>query len=156
MSDILQQIQQRKEDLARQVQALENPDLQKKIEDYRFWSNQLPILRKEIEALIGESLEEGVTAKAASNRGRRKGVPRLDDADVEAKIAEALQASAGGLAASEIAAKIHSAEWSDRPLSSIYQKVAKILNADQQLAEGSRKYRRTGELRNTKWFAVLV
>ena len=76
MSDILQRIQQRKEELARQVQALENPDLQKKIEDYRFWSNQLPILRNEIEALIGESLEEEVAAKAASNRGRRKGVPR--------------------------------------------------------------------------------
>lgn len=154
MSDILQRIQQRKEDLARQVQALENPDLQKKIEDYRFWSNQLPILRKEIEALIGESLEEEVTAKAASNRGRRKGVPRLVDAEVEAKVDELLRASAGGLAASEIAAKIHSAEWPDRPLSSVYQKVSKILNTDQQVAVEIRKYRKTGELRNTKWFVA--
>jgi hypothetical protein len=156
MSDILKRIQQRKEELARQVLALENPELQKKIEDYRFWSNQLPILKKEIEALIGESLEEEVTAKTASNRGRKKGAPRLVDAEVEAKIAELLRASVGGLAASEIAAKIHSVDWPDRPLSSIYQRVSKILNADQQLAAGSRKYRKTGELRNTKWFAVVV
>ncbi len=67
-----------------------------------------------------------------------------------------LRASAGGLAASEIAAKIHSADWPDRPLSSIYQKVSKILNTDQQVAVEIRKYRKTGELRNTKWFAVVV
>jgi hypothetical protein len=154
MSDILQKIQLKKEALAKQAQALESPDLQKKIQDYQYWSTHLPILKKEIETLIGESLDEGSADHSQSKRGRKKGVASLAESDVEAKISELLKGSPDGLAGSKIADLIHAANWPERPRSTIYQKVNKILNADQELPDVDRKYRKQGELRNTKWFTV--
>jgi hypothetical protein len=154
MSDILKKIQLRRDELARQTQALESPDLQKKIQDYQYWSTYLPILKKEIEALLGEALDGAGADAASSKRGRKRGVAALLDADVEVQITDLLKGSADGLAGSKIAETIHATNWPDRPVSTIYQKVTKILNADQGLSEGTRKYRKQGELRNTKWFIV--
>ena len=154
MSDILHKIQLKKEALARQAQALESPELQKKLQDYQYWSTHLPILKKEIEALIGEALDGAGADATSSKRGRKRGVTALLDADVEARITELLKGSPDGLAGSKIAETIHSTNWPDRPVSTIYQKVTKILNADQGLSDGTRKYRKQGELRNTKWFIV--
>ena len=154
MSDILHKIQLKKEALARQSQALESPDLQKKIEDYQYWSTHLPILKKEIEALIGDALDGTGADTASSKRGRKRGVAALLDADVQVQITELIKGSPDGLAGSKIAEKIHATNWPDRPISTIYQKVTKILNADQELSDGTRKYRKEGQLRNTKWFFV--
>jgi len=154
MSDIFQKIQLKKDALAKQALALESPDLLKKIQDYQYWSAHLPILKKEIEALIGEALDGTGGDTASSKRGRKRGVAALLDADVQVRITDLLKGSPDGLAGSKIAETIHSTNWPDRPVSTIYQKVTKILNADQGLSDGTRKYRRQGELRNTKWFIV--
>jgi hypothetical protein len=152
MSDILQKIQLRKEALAKQVQTLESAELQKKIQDYQYWSAHLPILKKEIESLIGESLDEASADPSQSKRGRKKGVASLVESDVEAKISELLKGSPDGLAGSKIADLIHASNWPERPRSTIYQKVNKILKADQELPDVDRKYRREGQLKKTKWF----
>lgn len=154
MTDIQQIIDLRKEELARQVRELDNPELQKKIEDYKFWSRQLPILKAEIEALIGVPLEKEVNPKAPSDSGRKKGVPLPPDADIDAKIDEILKASAVGLSGVGISNQVREKYWPKCSEDSFYQRVSKILGADQTLPEGSRKYRRTGEKRNTNWFAA--
>ncbi len=150
----LEKIQLKREALAKQAQALESPDLLKKIEDYKYWSAHLPILKKEIEDLIGEALDGAGADTASSKRGRKRGVTALLDADVQVQITELLKRSPYGLAGSKIAETIHASNWPDRPVSTIYQKVTKILNADQELSDGTRKYRKDGQLRNTKWFYV--
>jgi hypothetical protein len=154
MSDILQKIQLKREALARQAQALESPELQQKIQDYQYWSTHLPILKKEIEALIGEALDGAGADTASSKRGRKGRAASVVEADLQAKISDLLKGSPDGLAGSKIAEKIHATNWPDRPISTIYQKVTKILNADQELPDGTRKYRKDGQLRNTKWFFV--
>jgi hypothetical protein len=148
MSDILQKIQLKKEALAKQAQALESPDLQKKIQDYQYWSTHLPILKKEIESLIGESLDEAASP-AKSARGRRKGSPSVSDEVMKQKIIETLaKAASDGLAAVGIRDEI-SKDFKEVAESTIYQKVSNILKT----GEGD-QFRKTGELKKTKWFLV--
>jgi hypothetical protein len=104
------------------------------------------------EVLIGEALDGAGADTASSKRGRKRSVAALLDADVQARITDLLKGSPDGSAGSKIAEKIHAANWPDRPISTIYRKVTKILNDDQELSDGTRKYRNDGQLRNTKWF----
>ena len=106
------------------------------------------------EALIGEALDGAGADTPSSKRGRKRGVADLLATDVHVQITDLLKGSPDGLADSKIAEKIHAGNWPDRPISTIYQKVTKILNADQELPDGTRKYRKDGQLRNTKWFFV--
>ena len=73
---------------------------------------------------------------------------------MQVQITDLLKGSPDGLAGSKIAEKIHASNWPARPISTIYQKVTRILNADQELSDGTHKYRKDGQLRNTKWFFV--
>jgi len=153
MSDIFQKIQLKKDALAKQALALESPDLLKKIEDYKYWSVHLPILKKEIEDLIGEPLQAVGDTPTSSKRSRKRGLA-LVDGDVELQITEILKASPEGLAGAKIAEKLQLSHWQDKQVGTVYLKVTKILNADQMRVDGERKFRKEGQLRNSRWLVA--
>jgi hypothetical protein len=149
MNDSFEQFRlQQKEYHLKQAQLLDSEELQKKIHDYLFWRDQLPLLKREIEEILGKSMDEAATP-AKSVRGRRKGSPSVSDEEVEQKVIDILAGSATlGVAAAGIKDKI-CAEFTEVAESTIYQKVSRILKA----GEGA-KFRKTGELKQTKWFVV--
>jgi hypothetical protein len=90
----------------------DSEELQKKIHDYLFWRDQLPLLKREIEEILGKSMDEAATP-AKSGRGRRKGSPSVSDEEVEQKVIDILAGSATlGVAAAGIKDKI-CAEFTD-------------------------------------------
>lgn len=137
----------------KQLELLNSDDLKKKIEDYKYWSAQLPILKKELEALIGKSLDEAPAApKEKSPAGRPKGGTVLDVSDVAPKLLELLRKEehSKGLAAKHIGAYLKG-NWEVR-VSTIDRKVKEVLDEDQKLPESERKFRKSGSNRSSKWF----
>ncbi len=127
---------------------LDSEELQKKIKDYFFWRDQLPILKKEIEDILGKSIDDAA-APAESKRGRKKGGTSVSDDQIEQEVIDVLAKSATlGQAAAGIAGEI-SGKFTDVAKSTIYQKVSRVLKR----GEGH-QFRKTGELINTKWFGV--
>jgi hypothetical protein len=83
MNDSFEQFRlQQKEYHLKQAQLLDSEELQKKIKDYFFWHDQLPILKKEIEEILGKSMDEAATP-AASKRGRKKGSTSVSVEQIE-------------------------------------------------------------------------
>jgi hypothetical protein len=156
MNDSLEQFRlQQKEYHLKQAQLLDSEELQKKIKDYFFWHDQLPILKKEIEEILGKSMDEAATP-AASKRGRKKGstsvsVEQIEK--VEQMVIKILADSATlELPAAGIKDKIRAnftENFTDVTDSTLYLKVSNVLKR----GEGQ-KFKKTGELRNTKWSLV--
>lgn len=156
MSDILLKIQQRKEELAKQVAALEDPELKKKIADYQYWKIQLPILEKELQALVGVPLVESSPASTPSTqkspKGPKKGGRRLEDAEVESSVLNFFKTKSPttGASASQIAASLKDDLQSEVPLSTIKAKVTDLLK--KELLLPNPRFRNEGERGASKWF----
>jgi hypothetical protein len=156
MSDILQKIEQRKEELAKQVAALEDPELKKKIADYQYWKVQLPILEKELEALVGVALVDSSRTSTPSTqkspKGPKKGGRRLEDTEVESSVLNFFKTKSPtkGVSASNIAASIKGDFPSAVPLSTIKTKVTDLLK--KELLEPNPRFRNEGEKGASKWF----
>ena len=151
MNDSFEQFRlQQKEYHLKQAQLLDSEELQKKIKDYFFWRDRLPVLKKEIEEILGKSMDEPATPVA--KRGRKKGSASMshDQIDkIEQEVNDLLAKSATlGRAAAGITEEI-SKKFTDVAKSTIYQKVSRVLKR----GEGH-QFRKTGELINTKWFGV--
>jgi hypothetical protein len=159
MSDtkvILDLIEEQRELHRKQLELLDSTDLKKKIEDYRHWSVQLPILKNELEALIGKPLEEPPAApKEKSPKGRKKGGTSLDVADVAPKVLDLLREEkhSKGLAARHIGLQLKD-KWKGVEESTVERKVKEVLDKDQKLPESERKFKRSGSNRSSKWVAV--
>ena len=152
MNDSFEQFRlQQKDYHLKQAQLLDSEELQKKIKDYFFWRDQLPVLKKEIEEILGKSMDEPAMP-AVSKRGRKKGSASMshDQIDkIEQEVIDLLAKSATlGRAAAGITEEI-SKKFTDIAESTIYQRVSKVLKR----GEGD-QFRKTGELKNTKWFAI--
>ena len=149
MNDSFEQFRlQQKDYHLKQAQLLDSEELQKKIKDYFFWRDQLPVLKKEIEDILGKSMDDAAEP-ATSKRGRKKGGTPVTDAQIEQEVINILAKSATlGQAAAGIAGEI-SGKFTDVAKSTIYQKVSRVLKR----GEGH-QFRKTGELINTKWFGV--
>jgi hypothetical protein len=159
MNDSFEQFRlQQKEYHLKQAQLLDSEELQKKIKDYFFWRDQLPILKKEIEEILGKSMDEAATP-AASKRGRKKGstsvsVDQIEQIEqIEQMVIKILADSATlELPAAGIKDKIRAnftENFTDVTDSTLYLKVSNVLKR----GEGQ-KFKKTGELRNTKWSLV--
>jgi hypothetical protein len=156
MNDSFEQFRlQQKEYHLKQAQLLDSEELQKKIKDYFFWRDQLPILKKEIEEILGKSMDEAATP-AASKRGRKKGstsvsVDQIEQ--IEQTVIKILSDSATlELPAAGIKDKIRAnftENFTDVADSTLYLKVSNVLKR----GEGQ-KFKKTGELRKTKWSLV--
>lgn len=160
MSDILLKIQQRKEELAKQVAALEDPELKKKIADYQYWKVQLPILEKELQTLLGVPLVESSPASTPSTqkspKGPKKGGKRLEDTEVESSVLNFFQTKSRttGVSASKIASSVKGDFPSEVPLSTIKAKVTDLLK--RELLMPNPRFRNEGEKGASKWFFIAA
>lgn len=155
MGDFVQKFLSTQEKLAERAKRMASPEIQQKLKDYDYWSEQLPILRRELEEIMGERLGESPPVQEAekSSRGRKKGSQSVPESEIEEKMREALKQSPG-IPASEIARNIQMANWPSAPETTIYAKVNQILKKDEGRSIESKKYRKEGEKRNTRWFLI--
>jgi len=156
MSDILQKIQQRKEELAKQVAALEDPELKKKIADYQYWKVQLPILEKELQALVGVPLVESSPTSTPSTqkppRGPKKGGRRLEDTEVESGVLNFFKtrSPSTGASAAEVARELKKSSLSEASFATFQAKVASFLKGELLILNP--RFRNEGERGASKWF----
>jgi hypothetical protein len=150
MDEIDEKIRLKKELYRQKSALLESPDLQKKISDYRYWSKQLPILKKEIEDIIDEPLDGLADIPSPSKRGRKKGNAPVSEGDVKEELITHLQGMTKGKSARQISRDLHTKDRLRQvPESTIYKKVADLLKA----GEGT-EFGKTGQLKNTEWFLL--
>jgi len=140
----------------KQLELLNSDDLKKKIEDYKYWSVQLPILKKELEALVGVPLVNSSPTSTPSTqkaqKGPKKGGRRLEDTEVESSVLNFFKTKSPtkGVSASKIAASIKGDFPSEVPLSTIKTKVTDLLK--KELLEPNPRFRNEGEKGASKWF----
>jgi hypothetical protein len=158
MSDILQIIEQRKEELARQVAALEDPELKKKIADYQHWRVQLPILEKELHTLVGVSLVDvsptSTRYTKKSQKGPKVGGRRLKDAEVESGVLNYFKTDCpnDGASVAEIARHLEKNSLLGASFTTIQKKVSDFLKAE--LGKPSPRFGNKGKLGASKWFLI--
>jgi hypothetical protein len=149
MNDSFEQFRlQQKDYHLKQAQLLDSEELQKKIKDYFFWRDRLPVLKKEIEDILGKSMDDAAEP-ATSKRGPKQGGASISIKEVEDKLTAHLKGTTEGKSANEIANELHEDQLKHVPRSTIYQKVSTVLKR----GEGD-KFRKTGQLKNTEWFLI--
>jgi hypothetical protein len=140
----------------KQLELLNSDDLKKKIEDYKYWSVQLPILKKELEALVGVPLVNSSPTSTPSTqkaqKGPKKGGRRLEDTEVESSVLNFFKArsSSKGVSAASVARELKKDSLSEFSLSTIQTKVSSFLKGD--LLNPSPRFRNAGEKGASKWF----
>jgi hypothetical protein len=150
MDEIDEKIRLKKELYRQKSDLLDSPDLQKKVSDYRYWSKQLPILKKQIEDILDEPLDGLADVPSSSKRGRKKGSASISKGVVKEELITHLQGMTKGKSAREISRDLHTKDRLRQvPESTIYKKVADLLKA----GEGT-EFGKTGQLKNTEWFLL--